>query len=37
VTSISEQVTKKFVQPGINMNNPHNMWSDRDEKVIYQS
>ena len=23
--------------PQINMNNPHNMWTDRDQKLIYQT
>ncbi len=29
-------VERKVALPEINMNNPHNMWSDREEKVIYQ-
>ena len=31
------EVTKKVALPGINMNNPHNMWTDRDQTVIYQT
>lgn len=31
------EVTKKFALPEINMNNPHNMWTDRDQTVIYQT
>jgi DNA-binding beta-propeller fold protein YncE len=30
-------VTKKAALPSVNMNNPHNMWTDRDHKVIYQT
>src|SRR5262245_3927578 len=30
-------VTKKAALPQINMNNPHNMWTDRDQTVIYQT
>ena len=31
------QVTKKAALPQINMNNPHNMWTDKDQTVIYQT
>ena len=31
------KVTKKVALPGINMNNPHNMWTDKEQKVIYQT
>jgi len=31
------KVTKKAAFPQINMNNPHNMWTDRDQNVIYQT
>ena len=31
------KVTKKVALPQINMNNPHNMWTDRDQTVIYQT
>lgn len=30
-------ITKKIALPEINMNHPHNMWTDRDQKVIYQT
>ncbi|WAL65432.1 cupredoxin domain-containing protein [Amycolatopsis cynarae] len=30
-------VERKVALPQVNMNNPHNMWTDRDEKVIYQT
>lgn len=30
-------VTKKVGLPQINMNNPHNMWTDKDQTVIYQT
>lgn len=30
-------VERKVALPQINMNNPHNMWTDRDEKYIYQT
>lgn len=29
--------TRKVALPQINMNNPHNMWTDRDQKLIYQT
>ena len=31
------QVTKKFGLPDVNLNNPHNMWTDRDQRLIYQT
>lgn len=31
----SWRVTRKVALPSIEMNNPHNMWTDRDQKVIY--
>jgi hypothetical protein len=31
------KVTKKVALPQINMNNPHNMWTDRDQTVIFQT
>jgi len=37
VDTTTWQVTKKAALPQINMNNPHNMWTDRDQKVIYQT
>jgi DNA-binding beta-propeller fold protein YncE len=30
-------VSKKFGLPAIDMNNPHNMWTDRAQKLIYQT
>jgi len=30
-------LTKKIALPATNMNHPHNMWTDRDQKVIYQT
>ncbi len=29
------EVSKKFALPQINLNNPHNMWTDRNHKIIY--
>lgn len=37
VDASSWKVTKRVALPEINMNNPHNMWTDRDQKVIYQT
>ena len=40
VTAVDAQtweVTKKFGLPSINLNNPHNMWTDRHQDVIYQT
>ncbi len=31
----SWQVTRKVALPSIKMNNPHNMWTDKDQSVIY--
>jgi DNA-binding beta-propeller fold protein YncE/plastocyanin len=31
------QVTKKFALPQVNFNNPHNMWTDRRQRVIYDT
>ena len=39
-TAISGQSwkpTRKVALPGINMNNPHNMWTDRSQTLIYQT
>lgn len=33
----SWKVDRKVALPEINMNNPHNMWTDKDEKYIYQT
>lgn len=30
-------LTKKIALPTTNMNHPHNMWTDKDQKVIYQT
>ena len=30
-------LTKKIALPATNMNHPHNMWTDRDQQVIYQT
>lgn len=30
-------VTKKIALPATNMNHPHNMWTDRNQEVIYQT
>jgi DNA-binding beta-propeller fold protein YncE len=30
-------LTKKIALPARNMNHPHNMWTDQDQKVIYQT
>ncbi|HEX6294775.1 MAG TPA: beta-propeller fold lactonase family protein [Nitrososphaeraceae archaeon] len=30
-------IERKVALPQINMNNPHNMWSDREQEVIYQT
>ena len=37
VDATNWKVTKRVALPEINMNNPHNMWTDRDQKVIYQT
>ena len=37
VDTSSWAVTKKFGLPQQNMNNPHNMWPDRAQKLIYQT
>jgi DNA-binding beta-propeller fold protein YncE len=29
------QIERKIAAPEINMNNPHNMWTDKDEKYLY--
>lgn len=31
------KVTKRVALPDINMNNPHNMWTNRDQTVIYNT
>jgi DNA-binding beta-propeller fold protein YncE len=37
VNATSWQVQRKVSLPQINMNNPHNMWTDRQQQVIYQT
>ena len=37
VNTTTWEVTKKVGLPEINMNNPHNMWTDRDQNLIYQT
>lgn len=37
VNTNSWSVTKKFAIPSVNMNNPHNMWTDKDQTLIYQT
>jgi DNA-binding beta-propeller fold protein YncE len=37
VNATTFQVERKVGLPSINMNNPHNMWTDKDQKVIYQT
>jgi DNA-binding beta-propeller fold protein YncE/plastocyanin len=37
VDTSSWQVTKKFALPQVNLNNPHNMWTDRRQQVIYDT
>jgi plastocyanin len=31
------KIERKIAAPEINMNNPHNMWTSRDEKLLYQT
>jgi plastocyanin len=31
------KVVRKIAAPEIDMNNPHNMWTDKDEKYLYQT
>jgi DNA-binding beta-propeller fold protein YncE len=37
VDTSSWQVTKKFALPQVNLNNPHNMWTDRRQQLIYNT
>jgi hypothetical protein len=37
VNASTWQVARKVALPKINMNNPHNMWTDKDQTVIYQT
>jgi DNA-binding beta-propeller fold protein YncE len=31
------RVVRKVALPEVNMNNPHNMWTDKDQRLIYQT
>jgi len=31
------ELVRKVALPSINMNNPHNMWTDRSQRLIYQT
>jgi DNA-binding beta-propeller fold protein YncE len=35
VSAFNWKVTRKVALPKINMNNPHNMWTDEDQELIY--
>ena len=37
VDASSWKVTKRVALPSINMNNPHNMWTNREQTRIYQT
>jgi DNA-binding beta-propeller fold protein YncE len=37
VNALIWKVVKRFSLPSINMNNPHNMWTNRDQTRIYQT
>jgi DNA-binding beta-propeller fold protein YncE len=37
VDATNFKVVRKVGLPSINMNNPHNMWTDKDQTVIYQT
>jgi YVTN family beta-propeller protein len=37
VNATTWEITKKVALPEINMNNPHNMWTDKDQNLIYQT
>ncbi|HXW12245.1 MAG TPA: beta-propeller fold lactonase family protein, partial [Nitrososphaeraceae archaeon] len=37
VNVVDWNVERKVSLPDINMNNPHNMWSDREQEIIYQT
>ena len=37
VDAASWKVTKKVALPQLDFNNPHNMWTDRDQKLIYNT
>jgi YVTN family beta-propeller protein len=35
IDGVNWQVTRKVALPSIDMNNPHNLWTDKDQNVIY--
>ena len=35
INATTWEITKKVALPEINMNNPHNMWTDKDQNLIY--
>jgi DNA-binding beta-propeller fold protein YncE/FtsP/CotA-like multicopper oxidase with cupredoxin domain len=37
VDTTTWKVTRKIALPEINMNNPHNMWTNRDQSVVFQT
>ena len=37
INTTTWEITKKVALPEINMNNPHNMWADKDQNLIYQT
>ena len=37
VDATTWSVLRKVALPSIDMNNPHNMWTDRDQRLIYQT
>lgn len=37
ISATTWQPTRKVALPQINMNNPHNMWTDRNQTLIYQT
>jgi len=37
VDATTWSVVRKVALPSINMNNPHNMWTDRNQRLIYQT
>ena len=37
VDATTWEVIRKVALPSVNMNNPHNMWTDRDQQLIYQT
>ncbi|PTR15483.1 DNA-binding beta-propeller fold protein YncE [Nitrosospira sp. Nsp2] len=37
VDTTTWKVTRKIALPEINMNNPHNMWTNRDQSIVFQT